>query len=58
MDQSQLYKNTYMHMLDRMKKDYIAMKIQTGEMESSLRNKSQILELETEKQRKTNESKK
>mmetsp|Transcript_8871 Transcript_8871/g.8266 ORF Transcript_8871/g.8266 Transcript_8871/m.8266 type:complete len:92 (+) Transcript_8871:310-585(+) len=57
-DEEILNKNTYLHMLDRMKKDFIATKIKTGEMEESLRNKNQILELETEKQRKTNEAKK
>lgn len=48
-------RSSYMHMLDRMKKDYIAAKIQSGEHEKSLRNKSQILELEQQKQRKIKE---
>lgn len=48
-------KNTYLHMLDRMKKDHISTKIASNEMETSLRSKSQILEIETNKQRKTKE---
>ena len=42
-------------MLDRMKKDFIASRINSGEMESSLKNKSQILDLENHKHRKTKE---
>jgi hypothetical protein len=38
-----------MHMLDRMKKDFIASKIMSSENESSLKNKQSILE--TEQQR-------
>ena len=49
-------KNSYLHMLDRMKKDFISTKIRSGEMEVSLRSKSQILDTETSKQRKTKES--
>ena len=54
-DQETLYKNSYLHMLDRMKKDHIASKITSGEMENSLKNKSQILDLENHKHRKTKE---
>ena len=54
-DQETLYKNSYLHMLDRMKKDFIASRINSGEMESSLKNKSQILDLENHKHRKTKE---
>jgi len=46
-DEEMMQKNSYLHMLDRMKKDFIAIKIKSGEMENSLKNKSQILDLET-----------
>lgn len=39
-------KASYKHMLDRMKKDYIAAKIASGEHEISLKNKSTILDTE------------
>ena len=39
-------KATYLHMLDRMKKDFIASKIQSSDYNASLKNKSNILELE------------
>lgn len=39
-------------MLDRMKKDFIASKIQSSDYGASLKNKSSILELEQQKQRK------
>ena len=42
-------------MLERMKKDFIAAKIQSSEYENSLKNKSQILDLESQKQRKIKE---
>ena len=42
-------------MLDRMKKDFIAAKIQSAEYEKSLKNKSQVLDLEQQKQRKIKE---
>jgi len=45
-------RSTYMHMLDRMKKDFIASKIQSSDYNASLKNKSSILELEQQKQRK------
>ena len=38
-------------MLDRMKKDFIAAKIQSAEYEKSLKNKSYVLDLEQQKQR-------
>jgi len=50
-------KATYLHMLDRMKKDFIATKIKTSDLDTSLRSKSQILEIESGKQRKTKEEK-
>lgn len=54
-DEENLAKSTYSHILDRMKKDHISTKIQSNEMETSLRSKSQILDIETNKQRKTKE---
>lgn len=50
-------KQSYLHMLDRMKKDFIASKIASGEHESSLKNKSNILETEQQRQRKIKEEK-
>ena len=44
-------------MLDRMKKDHISTKIKSSELDTSLRSKSQILEIEHHKQRKTKEDK-
>jgi len=35
-----------MHMMDRMKKDFIATKILTGDLENSLRSKTGILDKE------------
>jgi hypothetical protein len=55
-DEETMSKNSYIHMLHRMKKDFISTKIKSGEMEVSLRSKSQILDIETSKQRKTKES--
>ena len=48
-------KHSYLHMLERMKKDFIAAKIQSSEHEASLKNKSNILDLEQQKQRKIKE---
>jgi hypothetical protein len=42
-------------MIERMKKDFIATKIKSGEMETSLKSKAQILDIENHKQRKTKE---
>jgi len=44
-------------MLERMKKDFIACKIKTNDLEESLRNKSQVCDGEEEKTRKTKEEK-
>ena len=38
-------------MLERMKKDFIASKIKSSENDASLKNKSSILELESQKAR-------
>ena len=48
-DEETMCKNSYLHMIERMKKDFIATKIKSGEMETSLRSKSQILDLENQK---------
>lgn len=48
-------KHSYLHMLERMKKDFIAAKIQSAEHEASLKNKASILDLEQQKQRKIKE---
>ena len=48
-------KHSYLHMLERMKKDFIAAKIQSAEHEASLKNKATILDLEQQKQRKIKE---
>jgi septal ring factor EnvC (AmiA/AmiB activator) len=42
-------KHSYLHMLERMKKDFIAAKIQSAEHEASLKNKATILDLEQQK---------
>lgn len=49
--------NTYHHMLERMKKDFIAAKIQSSAHDASLKNKKQILDIEQQKQRKIKEEK-
>jgi hypothetical protein len=54
-DEESLAKSTYSHVLDRMKRDFISTKIQSNEMETSLKSKSQILNLEQQKQRLTKE---
>lgn len=46
-DVEAMNKATYIHMLERMKKDFIATKIKSTEMEVSLRSKSQILTTES-----------
>ena len=42
-------------MLERMKKDFIATKIQSADFESSLKSKNQILEIENQKSQRTKE---
>jgi len=56
-DVETMHKNSYMHMRDRLKKDFTSAKIQTGELEVSLKSKQQILDLEQLKFRKTKEAK-
>jgi hypothetical protein len=50
-------KQSYLYMLDRMKKDFIASKIASGEHEVSLKSKSGILDTEQHRQRKIKEEK-
>ena len=45
-DEETLQKYSYSYMLERMKKDFIATKIQSSDYESSLKSKNQILEIE------------
>jgi len=45
-DEETMSKNTLLHIVDRMKKDQISTKIKSAELDTSLRSKSQILELE------------
>ena len=54
-DEELFTKHSYLHMLDRMKKDFIASKINSSENEASLKNKSSILDIEMQKQRKIKE---
>ena len=46
---------TYKHMLERMKKDFIASKIVTSQNEAALKNKQGIFDLENQRQRKIKE---
>jgi len=48
-------RRTYLHMLERMKKDFIACKIKTTDMETSTRSKRQVLDIEESKARTTKE---
>jgi len=45
-DEELFTKHSYLHMLDRMKKDFIASKILSSENEASLKNKVSILDIE------------
>lgn len=54
-NEEQFIQESYVYMLDRMKKDFIAAKIQSSDFEKSLKNKSQVLDLEQQKQRKIKE---
>jgi hypothetical protein len=54
-DEETLQKYSYTYMLERMKKDFIATKIQSADYESSLKSKNQILEIENQKSQRTKE---
>ena len=50
-------KSSYVHILERMKRDFIAAKIRSSENSDSLKNTSQVLDMEKQKQRKIKEEK-
>jgi hypothetical protein len=50
-DEAALEQRIFTHVLDRMNKDLIALKIKTNELMGSLKSKNLILETEVEKQR-------
>lgn len=50
-----MFQRTYYHMLDRMKKDLIALKIEAKDMFESAKQKDSIAFEETEKSRKAKE---
>lgn len=54
---SQMDSKIYFHMLDRMKKDLIAMKIKTNELETSMQHKDSIFSKEYAKSKKSQENK-
>lgn len=54
-NEERMSKRTYMHMLERMKKDFIATKIKANDFEKNLVNKKSVIEIEEGKQRKTKE---
>lgn len=45
-NEEQLTQHSYEHVLKRMKKDFIAAKIQSSENDAALKNKSNILDME------------
>ncbi len=56
-DKEKMARRTYLHMLERMKKDFIAGKLKTNDLELSLKNKTQVLDGEEGNTRKTKEAK-
>ena len=56
-DRQRMAKRTYLHMLDRMEKDFIACQLKTTDLETSLRNKRQVQSIEEDQTRKTKEEK-
>ena len=44
-------RRTYLHMLERMNRDFIATRIKTNDMETSLKSKRQVLDTEEQKSR-------
>lgn len=54
-DEENLTQATYRYMLDRLEKDFIATKIKSTELDTSIKSKKGILDLEGGKQRKTKE---
>lgn len=56
-DFEKMYQEQYKHMLDRMKKDLIALQLVSNDLVESLRSKRQIMKDELNKQRKSKENK-
>jgi hypothetical protein len=56
-DFEKMYQEQYIHMLDRMKKDLIALQLISNDLVESLRSKRQIMKDELNKQRKSKENK-
>jgi len=56
-DFEKMYQEQYKHMLDRMKKDLIALQLISNDLIESLRSKRQIMKDELNKQRKSKENK-
>lgn len=54
-DEETLQKYSFSHMLERMKRDFIATKIYAAELQSSIKSKQQILEIENSKSQRTKE---
>jgi chromosome segregation ATPase len=54
-DEEQLTQATYKYMLERLEKDMIATKIKSTELDASVKSKKAILDLESQKNRKTKE---
>lgn len=54
-DEEYITKHRYLHMLTRMKKDFIAAKIKSSENDLAYKNKSAVLNVEESKQRKIKE---
>ena len=50
-----MFQRSYIHMIERMKKDLIAIKIKASDMGDSCKQKESIMNEESEKSRKTKE---
>ena len=56
-NKEKMAKRTYLHMLERMEKDFIANRLKSNDLETSLRNKTGVLDGEEDNERKTKETK-
>ena len=56
-DEEYYTQNQYHHMLTRMKKDFIALKLSTSSQDAAFKNKTAVLDLEQQRQRKVKEEK-
>ena len=56
-DREKMARRTYLHMLERMQKDFIACRIKTTDLETSMKSKRQVLDIEEGKSRTTKETK-